>query len=64
MLEIAYAWAQHQTGWNAPILDDIKTTLPHFEVSKDPSYSLQQYGDAHLMPKLIEPQQFNNKEAY
>eukprot|EP00957_Ditylum_brightwellii_P028271 2135274-Ditylum_brightwellii.AAC.1 len=31
MLEIAYAWAQYQTGWNIPILDDIKMPLPHFE---------------------------------
>eukprot|EP00957_Ditylum_brightwellii_P037990 2873365-Ditylum_brightwellii.AAC.1 len=31
MLEIAYAWAQHQTGWNTLILDDVTTALPHFE---------------------------------
>eukprot|EP00957_Ditylum_brightwellii_P145711 11095306-Ditylum_brightwellii.AAC.1 len=31
MLEIAYAWAQYQTGWNTPNLDDVKTALPHFE---------------------------------
>eukprot|EP00957_Ditylum_brightwellii_P170824 13001967-Ditylum_brightwellii.AAC.1 len=31
MLEIAYVWAQHQTDWNTPILDDVATALPHLE---------------------------------
>eukprot|EP00957_Ditylum_brightwellii_P135685 10347662-Ditylum_brightwellii.AAC.1 len=31
MLEIAYEWAQHQIGWNVPILDGVATPLPHFE---------------------------------
>eukprot|EP00957_Ditylum_brightwellii_P015061 1136258-Ditylum_brightwellii.AAC.1 len=31
MPEIAYVWVQHQTGWNTPILDGVKTALPHFE---------------------------------
>eukprot|EP00957_Ditylum_brightwellii_P189462 14421311-Ditylum_brightwellii.AAC.1 len=25
MLEVSYAWAQHQTGWSTPILDDVTT---------------------------------------
>eukprot|EP00957_Ditylum_brightwellii_P186556 14203802-Ditylum_brightwellii.AAC.1 len=33
MLEIAYAWAQHHTGWNTPLLDGVMTALPHFEAS-------------------------------
>eukprot|EP00957_Ditylum_brightwellii_P181151 13798662-Ditylum_brightwellii.AAC.2 len=75
MLEIVYAWAQHQTGWNNPILDDVTSEFPYFgarwleflrnylkkinntiEVSKGPSYCLQQYGDVHLMPKIIKSQ--------
>eukprot|EP00957_Ditylum_brightwellii_P095232 7253510-Ditylum_brightwellii.AAC.1 len=41
MLEIAYAWAQRQTGWNTPILDDVMTALPRFEARQ--LRSLQNY---------------------
>eukprot|EP00957_Ditylum_brightwellii_P201282 15324923-Ditylum_brightwellii.AAC.1 len=31
MLEITYAWAQYQTDWNTPVLDDVMTALLHAE---------------------------------
>eukprot|EP00957_Ditylum_brightwellii_P122127 9313934-Ditylum_brightwellii.AAC.1 len=29
--EIAYEWAQHQLGWDTPILEDVTSDLPHLE---------------------------------
>eukprot|EP00957_Ditylum_brightwellii_P193644 14746425-Ditylum_brightwellii.AAC.1 len=31
MLEIAYEWAQHQSGWDTPILEDVTIDIPHLE---------------------------------
>eukprot|EP00957_Ditylum_brightwellii_P065934 5000072-Ditylum_brightwellii.AAC.1 len=31
MLEIVYKWAQHQSGWDMPILEDITIDTPHLE---------------------------------
>eukprot|EP00957_Ditylum_brightwellii_P107991 8237880-Ditylum_brightwellii.AAC.1 len=31
-LEIAYEWAQYQSGWGTSILEDVTSDLPHLEV--------------------------------
>eukprot|EP00957_Ditylum_brightwellii_P133652 10189666-Ditylum_brightwellii.AAC.1 len=31
LVNIAYRWAQHQTGWHLPILEDVTENLLHFE---------------------------------
>eukprot|EP00957_Ditylum_brightwellii_P167182 12726444-Ditylum_brightwellii.AAC.1 len=31
LVHITYRWAQHQTGWHLPILEDVADNLPHFE---------------------------------
>eukprot|EP00957_Ditylum_brightwellii_P173133 13180742-Ditylum_brightwellii.AAC.1 len=30
-VHIDYRWAQHQTGWHLPILEDVTDNLSHFE---------------------------------
>eukprot|EP00957_Ditylum_brightwellii_P005511 421836-Ditylum_brightwellii.AAC.1 len=31
LLVIACSWAQHQCGWHTSILEDVSSSLPHFE---------------------------------
>eukprot|EP00957_Ditylum_brightwellii_P073167 5561854-Ditylum_brightwellii.AAC.1 len=31
MLKIVYEWAQHQSGWGMPILEDVTSDIPHLE---------------------------------
>eukprot|EP00957_Ditylum_brightwellii_P162451 12370569-Ditylum_brightwellii.AAC.1 len=31
MLETAYEWAQHQSGWDTPILEGVTIDIPHLE---------------------------------
>eukprot|EP00957_Ditylum_brightwellii_P051314 3890617-Ditylum_brightwellii.AAC.1 len=31
LVHIAYRWAQYQTRWHLPILEDVTENLPHFK---------------------------------